>query len=334
LKRWTNRFLSPAIAVCLIYAPPSLAGGAKNVTVSDALNGRVPVIVSAEGGGVIIDLGQLDEDIEKATIDDQSKVIADTTKGIPVVRLFRANIPVKDVPSVKATQLLIVTKTKEGSWNTYIFPVSISSKPVAYTKFTVGGQAEVDIKSTIATAQVGFAQAQQKKTLVDPRLKGRVRIYLSHLRAGDSPGKARKKAGISKALSVKIDALGQGGRTKTISVSSSKVPLPPPPQASTQQVLPPPPPVSKPVSKELPPRIVGSKSYSNHDYANAIVKGLVSARNTKNWEIYDRRWRYNSAVRALRKGATIEKAAKAAGVTEKQLLKVIEMGGIRLEEAS
>ncbi|NJQ97693.1 MAG: hypothetical protein HC784_08740 [Hydrococcus sp. CSU_1_8] len=209
------------------YALPVFAGGAKNITVNDALNGRVPVVVSAEGGGVVIDLGQLDEDIQKATIDDQSKVIADTTKGIPVVRLFRANIPVKDVPSVKSTQLLIVTRTKDGAWNTYIFPVTISSKPAAYTKFTVGGQAEVNTNSTVATAQAGFTQAQQKKTLVDPRLKGRVRIYLSHLRAGDSPRQARKKAGISKPLADKIDMVGQQRNQPKIITSLSAEIMPP-----------------------------------------------------------------------------------------------------------
>jgi hypothetical protein len=341
-----------AVAASFAIALPAYSGGAKNITVSEALNGRVPIVVAAEGGGVIVDLGQTDEVIKKATIDDPSRITVDVTEGIPVLRLFVANIPVKDIPRAKTTQLTVMTQTKEGEWKTYIFPVTVSTKSAAYTKFVVGGQSEQDTKTTFVTAAAGFQQAQRQKTLVDPRLKGRARMYLSYLKAGHSPNQARRKAKISKAMAQKLDELGQEA-PKRGAAPTAVLPVPSAPTKPIEKSLPPPPSVEpkpkqqakvdsapqdkkieKAVPRDLPRAIPQARNYTKHDYANAIVRGLVVARNSKNWEIYDRRWKYNDAVYFLRKGATLEKAAKRAGVTESQLLKVIEMGGITLAEKS
>ena len=116
-----NRKHALAFPLVLALSLPAFAGFSKNVTQEDALDGRVPVVVAAEGGGTILDFSETQETIKKVTIDDPSKVIVDYTSPLPVVRLFRGNISTDDIPSVKKTQLTVVTQDSDKGYHTYIF---------------------------------------------------------------------------------------------------------------------------------------------------------------------------------------------------------------------
>jgi hypothetical protein len=102
-----------ALPLVLALSLPAVAGTSKNVTQEDALDGRVPVVVAAEGGGTVIDFGETGETIQKVSLDDPSKVIVDYSAPLPVIRLFRGNISSGDIPSVRKTQLTVVTQDSD-----------------------------------------------------------------------------------------------------------------------------------------------------------------------------------------------------------------------------
>ncbi|NJM76758.1 MAG: hypothetical protein HC852_14430, partial [Acaryochloridaceae cyanobacterium RU_4_10] len=163
-----------ALPLFLLVAFPARAGISKSVSVEDALDGRVPIVVAVEGGGVNIDFSETGETIQKVTLDDTSKVLVDFDKSLPIVRLFRGSVASKDVPSAKRTQLSVTTKGTDGDFHLYIFPVTTSSKPAIFTKFLIGGASRKRGANNIATAATGAKVAEQNKTLVDPKLKARV----------------------------------------------------------------------------------------------------------------------------------------------------------------
>jgi hypothetical protein len=214
------KIIKPALVslALMLSAVPAIAGTAKTVTVEDALNGRVPVAVATEGGGTILDFSPTGEIIHKLTIDDPSKVGIDhclmlrncTADTAPIVRLFRIEIPNPDIPRAKTTQLTVITRTRDGEWNSYIFPVMATNQPVAHTKFLVGGEVPSNSQpETYSTIALGAQSAQTNKTLVDPVLMGRVKTYLFLRKRGMSSGKAAKKANISRNLVNRLDALGK-----------------------------------------------------------------------------------------------------------------------------
>ena len=238
-----NKRVLIAPAALLLCATPAFAGVATNVSVQDALTGRVRVTVAAEGGGTILDFSQTGEKIEKITIDDPSKVLTDhclITKSCngrpePMVRLFRANIPQKDIPSVKTTQLTVLTTDSSGQWNSYIFSVTPSVKPSVYTKYVIGGRTHKTHTLDFASAALGARQAQEHNLLVDPALKGRVKTFLRLTQAGTSEKVAAKKAGISMSLVTKLESLGQervaqGGGTLPVADASANAPTEPLPK--------------------------------------------------------------------------------------------------------
>jgi hypothetical protein len=197
----------------------------------------VRVTVAAEGGGTILDFSQTGEKIEKITLDDPSKVLTDhclmtkTCNGRPepMVRLFRANIPQKDIPSVKTTQLTVLTTDSSGQWNSYIFSVTPSVKPSVYTKYVIGGRTPKTHTLDFASAALGARQAQKQSLLVDPALKGRVKTFLRLTQAGTNEKVAAKKAGISMSLVTKLESLGQervaqGGGTLPVADASAIAP--------------------------------------------------------------------------------------------------------------
>ena len=203
-----NRHLI-ALPMAFLVAAPALAGISKSVSVEDALDGRVPIVVAVEGGGVNVDFSETGEMVRKVTLDDTSKVLVDFDKSLPIVRLFRGNVTSKDVPSAKTTQLSVTTEGADGAFHLYIFPVTTSAKPAIFTKFLIGGVIRRKGSSSIATAAVGAKVAQQNRTLVDPRLKARVSHYVQLRSGGMSDLKAAKRAKISIALARRLDELGQ-----------------------------------------------------------------------------------------------------------------------------
>ena len=229
-----------ALPLALALSLPALAGISKNVTQEDAAAGLVPVVVAAEGGGTILDFSETQETLLKVTLDDPSKVLVDYTTPLPVVRLFRGNIPAPDVPAVTKTQLTVVTQDAQKQYHTYIFSVLPSSKPAIYTKFVIGGETQTqkrggftdasNVSNVLSSTATGIRQAEQQRTLVDPALKGRVRKYLQLTQGGMPQRKAAKKAGVSMALVQRLDELGQSAATVVQSASGPTplaVPVPP-----------------------------------------------------------------------------------------------------------
>lgn len=220
-----------ALPLSLMVASPAFAGIAKSVAIEDALDGRVPIVVAVEGGGVNIDFSETGETVQKVTLDDTSKVLVDFDKSLPIVRLFRSNVTNKDIPNAKTTQLSVTTKGADGDFHLYIFPVTTSSKPAVFTKFLIGGVTRKRGSNTIATAALGAKVAQQNQTLVDPQLKARVAHYVQMRDRGMSDRKAAKRAKISIALAKRLDELGQ-------SAPASVAALPTPRAAEAPSPLP------------------------------------------------------------------------------------------------
>jgi hypothetical protein len=244
-----------ALPIALIVASPAVAGISKSVSVEDALEGRVPIAVAVEGGGVNVDFSETGETVRKVTLDDSSKVLVDFDKSLPIVRLFRGNVSSKDVPNAKTTQLSVTTEGPEGDFHLYIFPVTTALKPAVYTKFLIGGVTRRKGFNTIATAAVGARVAEQNRTLVDPRLKARVSHYVQLRTVGMSDSKAAKKAGISIALAKRLDELGQSAPssiTPPVAVVPAPVVMGRSQSQAPSQVLRVPPPAPKPVSEFQP----------------------------------------------------------------------------------
>jgi hypothetical protein len=253
-----------ALPMALLAASPAVAGISKSVAIEDALDGRVPIVVAVEGGGVNIDFSETGETVQKVTLDDTSKVLVDFDKSLPIVRLFRGNVASKDVPSAKITQLSVTTKGADGDFHLYIFPVTTSLKPAIFTKFLIGGVVRKRGSNTIATAAIGAKVAQQNRTLVDPQLRARVAHYVQLRSGGMSDRKAAKRARISIALARRLDELGQSA---PVSAPVAVLPVPMNPSstqaidASKVAVVPPPPepmlevqPKSDPKHKHKPRR--------------------------------------------------------------------------------
>ena len=270
-----------ALPLVLTLSLPALAGISKNVTQEDAAAGLVPVVVAAEGGGTILDFSETQETLLKVTLDDPSKVLVDYTTPLPVVRLFRGNIPAPDVPAVTKTQLTVVTQDAQKQYHTYIFSVLPSSKPAIYTKFVIGGETQtqkrggftdaLNVSNVLSSTATGIRQAEQQRTLVDPALKGRVRKYLQLTQGGMPQRKAAKKAGVSMALVQRLDELGQSAATVVQSASGpTLLAVPVAPVASrpaarsgseiTALVVPVAPVVSSPIAPKTPkPAVKPSK---------------------------------------------------------------------------
>ena len=212
----TKRVLLTPV-VLLSLATPAFAGVATTISLQDALSGRVKITVATEGGGTILDFSQTGEKIEKITIDDPSKVMTDhclITKSCnghpePIVRLLRVNIPDKDIPAARSTQLTVMTSDESGQWNSYIFSVTPSTKPSVYTKYLIGGHLTPSRSNDVSAAAYGVRQAQQRGLLADPALKGRILTYLRLKQTGVSDRVAAKKAGVSLALVSRLNTLGQ-----------------------------------------------------------------------------------------------------------------------------
>ena len=256
-----------AVPLALACALPALAGVSRNVTQEDAAEGRVSVVVAAEGGGVVLDFSETQQTLLKVTLDDPSKVVVDYSSPLPVVRLFRGNIPAPDVPSVSKTQLTVVTQDSDKQYHTYIFSVLPSVKPATYTKFVIGGEVQhqkrggftdaSNVSNVLSSAARGIRQAEQQQTLVDPQLKGRVREYLQLTQSGLPQRKAAHKAGVSMALVQRLAALGQS--STPLAVSPVPVVSRPAPRSApdlTAVVVPVAPVASRPVAQQIPKPIV------------------------------------------------------------------------------
>jgi hypothetical protein len=334
---------------------PVFAGGSRNVSREDALNGRVPLVVAVEGGGVNLDFSQTGETIQKIMIDDPSKVVVDhclVSKGCgsfpePVIRLIRGNIPQESIPPAKTTQLTVLTRDASGEWSTYIFPVKPSTKPADITKFVIGGTTTPTGRGServdFAVAALGARQAQSQQLLVDPKLKGRVRTYLQLVQGGVPTRKAAQKAKISKDLVARLTQLGNQRVAQLesqavevqpnlsapvpspIEVQPSPLPTPglqPPPLTRPVEVTPP-----KPVAAKAAVKAATTKSQSL-TYAAALQRGLIQARLDKRVSYGSWKWnQVNTAIRSLRYGDNLDRAITLSNLPAEAIKAMIRDGG-------
>jgi hypothetical protein len=351
------------LALCIIL--PALAGTSKNVSIEDALEGRVPIVVAVEGGGVNIDFSETGETVQKVTLDDTSKVLVDFDKSLPIVRLFRGNVASKDVPSAKTTQLSVTTKGSDGDFHLYIFPITTSSRPATFTKFVIGGVSRKKSANTIATAAFGAKVAQQNKTLVDPKLKARVSHYVQLRSGGMSDRKAAKRAKISMALAKRLDDLGQSpnpiAQSPVLPVPSANIPKADTPKAEVPKVEAPKvaevkklPTIdltspsqgysalqrvdnSSPASTlaSLPKPVVKTATapakFDGQIYASALLKGLNDARIKGHIPYRSVKWyRVNGSIRALKRGQSLNAAIRVSGLKEDRFMELLRVGGLTL----
>ncbi|NJM75584.1 MAG: hypothetical protein HC852_07165 [Acaryochloridaceae cyanobacterium RU_4_10] len=349
------------LPLSLLLAYPALAGVSKSVSIEDALDGRVPIVVAVEGGGVNIDFSETGETVQKVTLDDTSKVLVDFDKSLPIVRLFCGNVGSKDVPSARTTQLSVTTKGTDGDFHLYIFPVTTSSKPATFTKFLIGGASRKRGANNIATAATGAKVAEQNKTLVDPKLKARVAHYVQLRSSGMSDRKAAKRAKISMALAKRLDDLGQSAPTlQTAQQPIEVIRVPSAPVIKTQNtVLAPPPqtylePTPKPVEAKVPKvkpieikaveaKPVEDKSvaepkaiakvvpvkFDGQQYASALLIGLNKDRLSGHIPYRSVSWyRINGSIRALKRGQSLKRAIRISGMKEARFNELLRSGGI------
>jgi hypothetical protein len=335
-----------ALPLSLLAALPAVAGISKSVSVEDALDGRVPIVVAAEGGGVNLDFSETGETVQKVTLDDTSKVLVDFDKSLPIVRLFRGNIASKDVPSAKTTQLSVTTKDADGDFHLYIFPVTTSSKPAIFTKFLIGGVTRRKGNNDSSTAALGVKIAEQNKTLVDPKLKGRVALYVKLRSGGMSDLKAAKRAQISRALAKRLDDLGQSApssvaQSPILSVPRIEIPkgqnavrpaisLAPPPQSDAvlRPVDKPESPV-RPLPKPVAKTATAPKTLDGQAYAGALLKGLNAARLSGRIRYGSGGWyRVNGSIRALKRGRSLDAAIRVSGLKRDRFMQLLEAGGL------
>jgi hypothetical protein len=308
----------------------------------------VPIVVAVEGGGVNLDFSETGETLEKVTLDDTSKVLVDFDKSLPIVRLFCGNIASKDVPSAKTTQLSVTTKGMDGDFHLYIFPVTTATKPSTFTKFLIGGVTRKKGSNASTTAALGARMAAQNKTLVDPKLKSRVTLYVQLRAGGMSALKAARRAQISRALAKRLDDLGQSAPS---SVAQSPILLVPPveiPQGKDKRttrpaisLTPPPqsdavrPPVNKPFAAvaSVPKPVIKTVSvpFEGQVYAGALLKGVNKARLKGRIPYRSARWyRVNGSIRALKRGQSLNAAIRLSGLNREQFMQLLKDGGLAL----
>ena len=211
---------------------------------------------------------------------------------------------------------------------------------------------------SLAQLQRGIARAKKRRTLVDPKMKSRINNFLSNLRDGEDLESAAQKAGVSMRT---VEWLAKMGAKAPLVAKDSKV-LPVPPESlpprdglSLDTKLPPPPerePIaqkvdtntdsiveSKPkdvVSNSVPGKKGGEVSSIEDStqpvnpiqMANRLQVGLAIAGRNKKISNGSPLWyQVNTAIRTLRSGATLEKAAQKSGVPQTKISELVKLGG-------
>jgi hypothetical protein len=211
---------------------------------------------------------------------------------------------------------------------------------------------------TIAQLQRGIARAKKRRNLVDPQMKRRINSFLGELRAGEDLETAAQKAGVSLRT---VEWLAKmGGKAPIVSRAASKIlpvpveSLPLETESLTAKRLPPPPEVAS-ISHKLDTASnldvpsaqkvatttaslsdpgeeqkaeVPSKSVSSAQLANRLQVGLAIAGRKKKISNGSSLWyQVNTAIRTLRSGATLEKAAQKSGVPSTKISELVKLGG-------
>jgi hypothetical protein len=212
------------VGVALLASKPN-GSRVRRVSATDALEGRVDLIVNFEGGGIILDFSPLGEVIRQISLDDPSRLVYDSCllknncggQPSPTVRLFRSRgIRFPDLPAAKETLLTIQTTDSRGEWQTYIFRVRAGNGVATYNKVLVGAttisqnpSAGNTRSESVQQIRAGLLAAKNQSTLVDPALKGRLAEFLTLLDGGVEPHIAARRLGVSMNVINKLQELGQ-----------------------------------------------------------------------------------------------------------------------------
>lgn len=219
---------SLSVVLSVVTLSPAWAQRVLRVSSVAAQEGKVPITVHVEGGGVLIDFAPTDERITKISLDDPSQIVVDhclVTKSCndppsPVIRLFRsAGINFQDIPAAKTTMLSVETIDAQGNYHSYPFPVTIGTGHSLVSKILIEEEETSDRifnngtitrnRATPAIIALGVGEAEAQSFLVDPQLKARIRNYLALMDSGMSSTKAAQRAGISADLVARLVQLGQ-----------------------------------------------------------------------------------------------------------------------------
>ncbi len=226
--RLVVKTFSLSLVLSVLAFSPAWAQRVLRVSSAAAQEGKVPITVHVEGGGVLIDFAPTDERITKISIDDPSQIVVDhclATKSCneipsPVIRLFRSSgINFQDIPTAKTTMLSVETIDAQGNYHSYPFPVTIGTGHSLVSKILIEQEDASDSlfntgtvarsRVTPATIALGVEEAEDKSFLKDPQLKARIRNYLALINSGMSSNKAAQRAGISADLVARLAQLGQ-----------------------------------------------------------------------------------------------------------------------------
>lgn len=218
---------SLSLVLSVATLSPAWAQRVLRVSSVDAQEGKVPITVHVEGGGVLIDFAPTDERITKISIDDPSRIVVDhclVTKSCneipsPVIRLFRSSgINFQDIPAAKTTMLSVETIDAQGNYHSYPFPIAIGNGHSLVSKILIEEEDASDSlfnngiitrNPSATTIALGVEEAESKSFLKDPQLKARIRNYLALIESGMSSKKAANRAGISADLVARLVQLGQ-----------------------------------------------------------------------------------------------------------------------------
>lgn len=355
-----------SLSIVLVAASlsPAWAERVLRVSVEQAQEGNVPIIVHVEGGGVLLDFAPTDERLTKISIDDPSRIVVDhclVTKSCsdrpsPIIRLFRSTgITFQDIPAAKTTMLSVETIDSQGNYHSYPFPITIGMGRSLVSKILIGDEKSDNLfnngtltrnPAAFATVALGVAEAESKSFLIDPQLKGRIRNYLALLQSGMSSKKAAERAGISADLVARLVQLGQAkvwqakAKQPRVTLRPNSPTVNPTSRATvrsknkTQNVRESRSAIAKHTSSIAPlPKlqVVAArkptyKPSKNHLQAAALVKGLIIARREKKISNTIAA-KVQDVIDNLRRGKDIDTAAKSSGVGMDKIDELLSLAG-------
>lgn len=313
---------------------PAWAGRVLRVTTEAAQEGKVPITVYVEGGGVLLDFSPTGERIQKIAIDDPSRIVVDhclVTRSCPpnpspIIRLFRSTgITFQDIPTASTTMLSVETTDAQGDYHSYIFPISIGKGRGTVSKVLIGAVDPVPQhriagpppRPAAITAAQGAKEAEARSLLVDPVLKGRVRQYLQLVNSGMNRSQAAQKAGISMALVNRLEQLGQFGDSASAKTQPPSAPAPPP--------LPDPPvaPTSPATTATLSPK---TKPVGDNPQVQALERGLAIAQKRESLK-RNTVEQVQDLIRRVRQGVSLAESMRRSGVSTLVIEQLLFLAG-------
>lgn len=214
--------------VCSLITGNVASAGQIRVISAKTASETVQAIAVWQGAGTNISFIETGEVIQKAWLDDPSRITLDFDgqlgKEAMVVHLRRIkSINFEQLPSTPTTLLTLITQTDQGQRRRYQFRVSYGKGTRQYYGITIKPDV---IQPTLASReyerQIERGLSYAKKQGWISRSQGnvavamRVQRFLSMLRGGMSIDEAAQRAGVSMAL---VNKLAQLGEFKSVTVN-------------------------------------------------------------------------------------------------------------------